>query len=168
MPAFGATWPGLQLVQVSLAPVEKELVSHWSCPVAASLALALWPASTVEQYAAPPSENFPLEHFSQPSSELAPLSENFPAAHSAHDTKPPLLDWYFPGAHCSHFDDPALLKPLPQLVQVSLAPVEKVSASHCIWPVAASLVLALYPASTVEQKADPASENFPLGQGEHT
>ena len=111
-----------------------------------------FPASTVEQYAAPPSENFPLEHFKQPLSELAPLSENLPAAHSAHDTKSPLLVLYFPGAHCSHLDDPALLKPLPQLVQVSLAPVEYVLASHCTWPVAASIItLALYPALTVEQ-----------------
>ena len=79
MPASGATWPGLQLVQVSLAPVEKVLAWHCTWPVAPSLVLALYPASTVEQYAAPPSENSPLGQGEQVK---ASNSAKLPAGHS--------------------------------------------------------------------------------------
>lgn len=108
--------------QKSVAPVEKLFAGH--------LTMSVWdgfplnPAGTVEQYDAPGKAKVPPSQATQPDSEFTPDSAYRPAEQSLQDVDEPALCLYFPGGQTEHDADPALLKPLAQDVQTSVAPVE--------------------------------------------
>ena len=77
----------------------------------------------------------------QPAEELAPVSLNLPAPQSTQEITSPVVILYFPGAHDSQLEEPALEKPAPQEVQLSVAPVEKVPEGHSSAAVLSALAL---------------------------
>ena len=100
----------------------------------------------------------------QPAEELAPVSVYLPGAQSEHSEKPPSFSsLYLPGLHALHAEEPGLLRPVPQEVHASAAPMLKVSAGHFSSAVLRAFVLR--PALAVEQKADPVDEKVPVAHG---
>ncbi len=87
---------------------------------------------------------------------FSPKALYIPAGHSSQvvvDVTTSVL-LYLPGPQDEQVDDPALLKPVPHVVQASVAPVEKEFTGQITLFVWTSFDM--YPAGTVEQNAAPA------------
>ena len=107
-----------------------------------------------------------LAQATQSSFEAAPFVEYLPAAHDAHWSLVANAESkYLPGEQDEQLDEPAMLWPLPQLVQVSVAPVLNVFTGQTSKSVRSAL--ALVPATTVTQYAAAAAEYFPLVHSVH-
>jgi hypothetical protein len=81
--------------------------------------------------------------------EFEPDSVYLPAPQSSHVVVPPTVCLYFPGVHETQLEEPALEKPVPHDVHVSVAPMLYVFTGHSTAAVRSSL--ALYPTGTTRQ-----------------
>jgi hypothetical protein len=86
-------------------------------------------------------EYVPEAQSRQPPAELEPISEYLPAAQFSQDVVSPAVSLYLPGVHESQLEEPALEKPVPHDIQVSVAPVEKWFSGHSITAVLSALAL---------------------------
>jgi hypothetical protein len=121
---------------------------------------------TVVQYDEPPFEEYvPETQSMQPETEFAPVSEYLPATQFSQEVESPAVSLYLPGVHDSQLEEPALEKPVPHGVQVSVAPVEKWFSGHSIAAVLS--VLVLKPAGTFLQYDERTPENSPTPQIVH-
>ena len=107
-----------------------------------------------------------MSQLMQSTTELPPVSVYLPASQPVHSMSPPAFSsLYMPGPHELHVAEPGLLKPVPQLVHVSVAPVLKVPAWHFSSAVWSSFVF--WPALAVVQKEAPVPANLPKPHSEH-